>query len=455
MRRVRAVGGATASCILVGLSAASHGSGMAITEHSARGLGTAFATGGAAAEDASTQWFNPASMVLIGHAASASVSLVSPRFEYEDRGSVQSVGAGTLPLLPSADPEDQGGHDSVVPALFYVRPVNDRLTVGVGLNAPFGLATEYDDDWRGRYHGLFSEVIDVNLNFNAAYELSPNWAVGGGVSVNYMEAELTNAIDFAAVCAAVAGGACPNGAVPGQGMFDGFVRNEGDDIAYGFNLGVLWHNDRTRIGLAYRSELEHELEGEADFRTPTALGGFASLGPQLGGALAAGFADEDISADLTLPDTLALSAYHDFGGIALVADLTWYDWGDIPEVRIERESGADDLVEPLGWDSTLRAAVGVIAELDRRWTVRVGAAYDESPTPSVQERSARVPDDDRTWLAFGASYRFDERWSVDIGYAHLLVGETDIARPSVTGATLIGEFDSSADLLSVQLSATF
>ncbi|HEX7035625.1 MAG TPA: porin [Pseudomonadales bacterium] len=453
MRTVRAAGG-TAAALLVLVSAGVHGGGMAITEHSAKGLGTAFASGGTAAEDASTQWFNPASMMLIGHAASVSASLVSPRFEYEDRGSVQRVGAGTIPLLPLADPEDQGGEDRFVPALFYVRPIGEDLRVGVGLNSPFGLATEYGDDWRGRYHALDSEVVDINLNLNVAYAVTSSWAVGGGVSVNYLEAELTNAIDFAAVCASVAGGPCPNGAVPGQGEFDGLIESQGDDVAFGFNLGVLWRNDTTRIGLAYRSELDHDLEGDVDFRTPTALGGFAALGPQLGVALEAAFADEDISAGLTLPDSLSLGAYHDFGAVALAADLTWYDWGDIPEVRIERASGADDLVEPLRWDDTLRAAVGMIAELDDRWTVRVGAAYDESPTPSAAERSARVPDDDRTWLSLGASYRIGGRWSVDVGYAHLLVGDTGIARPNATGGTLIGEFDSSANLLSVQVSAT-
>src|SRR5690606_36972456 len=102
MRTVRAAGGIAASCLLACVSAGAHAGGMAITEHGAKGLGTAFASGGTAAEDASTQWFNPASMVLIDHAASVSVSLVSPRFDYEDRGSLQNVGAGTIPLLPLA-----------------------------------------------------------------------------------------------------------------------------------------------------------------------------------------------------------------------------------------------------------------------------------------------------------------------------------------------------------------
>lgn len=228
-------------------NSAAFGGGISVTEMSAKGLGTAFASGGAAAEDASTQWFNPASMTRLERSVMVSTSLVVPIFDYTDTGSTQTLGNAALPLLPNAPGRADGGKSSIVPSIFYNHPVGESLHFGIGVNAPFGLTTDYGDDWRGRYQAVRSEITNINVNPAVAWELSEHWSVGAGASINYVEADLSNAVDFAAVCAVAAGGACPNGAVPGQGQFDGFVRNEGDDLSYGFNLGVLWqHNFPTR-----------------------------------------------------------------------------------------------------------------------------------------------------------------------------------------------------------------
>lgn len=449
MRRWRSIAlvGAISLC-----HSAAYSGGISITEMSAKGLGTAFASGGAAAEDASTQWFNPASMTQLERSLMASASLVAPRFDYTDAGSVQAVGPMSLPLLPNAPGRRDGGSSSVVPSIFYNQPAGESLHLGIGVNAPFGLATEYGDSWRGRYQAVRSEITDINLNPALAWTLSEHWSVGAGISINYVEAELTNAVDFAAVCAAAAGGVCPNGAVPGQGQFDGFVRSEGDDFSYGFNLGVLWHTDRTRVGVAYRSEIDHDLDGTTDYQHPGSLGGFTALGPELGGALATQFADSDIRAPLTLPDSAAFSISHKLGRWTAVADITWFDWSDLSEVRIRPdEPGARTLTEPLQWEDTVRVAGGAIMEVSQRWTLRFGAAFDESPVPDARMRSARVPGSDRVWVAAGASYELTEDWTVDAGYAHLFVDDPKIRRESATGNTLIGSFDTAADVFSVQM----
>jgi len=441
-----------ASILLCCMGAVQAG-GITITEVSASGLGTAYASGGAAAEDASSLWFNPASMTLLDQSLTLTGSLVAPQFDYRDRGSVQQLGPGmSVPLLPGADPRDPGGEASFVPAVFYSRPLGERLRIGIGVNAPFGLATEYSDDWRGRYQAVRSEIVDINVNPSIAWQATEEWSLGAGVSINYLDAELTNAVDFAAVCAAAAGGACPNGAVPGQGQFDGFVSNEADDVSYGVNVGALWQLADTRVSVAYRSQIEHELNGTADYRAPQTLGGVEALGPALGAALQARFSDTDISADLTLPGSASIGLAQALGRWTAVADLTWFDWSDVPEVRIEQDNpAADDLVEPLGWEDSVRAAAGLIGALNRRWTVRFGAAFDESPVPGPELRSARVPDSDRWWLAAGASYHRSPAWSIDFGYAHLFAEDPDIRRSRLAGSTFIGEFDSAADIVSVQL----
>lgn len=135
-----------------------------------------------------------------------------------------------------------------------------------------------------------------------------------------------------------------------------------------------------------------------------------------------------------------------------VADVTWFDWSDLSEVRIRPdEPGARTLTEPLQWEDTVRVAGGAIVEISPRWTLRFGAAFDESPVPDARFRSARVPGSDRVWAAAGASYELSKGWTVDVGYAHLFVEDPKMRRKSATGNTLIGEFDASADIVSLQL----
>lgn len=430
--------------------------GFAINENSAKQLGLAFAGGSAIADDGSTIWSNPAGMYRVGETLQVTGSYVNPRFDFISDGSVQHTPVGNLPLLPTSSEAGGGGTSAVVPAFFYIRPLSDRWFLGIGLNAPFGLTTEYEANWIGRYHAVKSEIVTINLNPSIAYRLNDQFAVGAGINVNYFDAELTNAVDFAAVCGSVVDALCPNGSVPGQGEFDGFVKNTADDTSIGFNVGIMWFpSEVTRVGLAYRSEIKHSLSGTVDFSEPSSLGGFAALGP-LGQALGATFADGANSSRVILPDSASLSLFHQLSGkMALVGDVTWTDWADIPELRITFENALTPVgVEPLNWHESWRAAAGIILTLNDRWTVRAGYAYDESPVPSSADSTPRLPDNDRQWLAFGVSHRFSGAVTMDLGYAHLFVRDSTISRLEATGGVLNGTYSSDADILSLQFNYT-
>src|SRR5690606_16912934 len=137
---------------------------------------------------------------------------------------------GNLPLLPGSAADFANDSEELVPTLFAVHALNRDVYLGLAVNAPFGLTTKYDRNWTGRYQAVKSSLTTVNVNPAIAWRIDPNWSVGGGVSIDYIDVELTNALDFATICAAAIASVCPNGALPGQGGFDGFVRNAGDDI---------------------------------------------------------------------------------------------------------------------------------------------------------------------------------------------------------------------------------
>ncbi|WP_287554143.1 outer membrane protein transport protein [Cycloclasticus sp.] len=88
----------------------------------------------------------------------------------------------------------------------------------------------------------------------------------------------------------------------------------------------------------------------------------------------------------------------------------------------------------------------------------MGAAYDEGAARNASSRSSRFPDNDRYWLAIGASYQLADNLSLDAGYAHLFVPDTKINRSSeATGlnpaelSAVRGDYESDADIISVQL----
>ena len=442
---------------LTGLPSKASAAAFAIIENSASGQGMAFAGGRAIALDASATWFNPAAIVHQDDQLQVSGSYIAPSFKYSDRGSVQETPFGNLPLLPGSEKHNNGARHGLVPNLYSVYALNDEVSFGLAINAPFGLVSEYNHDWVGRYQAIESALKTVNINPSVAWRIGSQWSVAVGVSLDYMDVKLTNALDFATICAAQILAVCPNGALPGQGGFDGFVRNSGNDISPGANIGLMWASETTRFSLHWRSEIEHHLKGNAKFTPPSTLGGFEALPEPLAGDLTAMFTNSDIRADVTLPDSVAFGVYHQITprwGVA--ADITWTDWADIQDIVIQFENPLTPTgIETLGFTTAWRYALGVQYQATERWTFRAGSAFDESPTPNAALRSARLPDADRTWLSLGASYQMGARYSADLGYTHLFIKDASINRLGTTDDRLIGHYNSSANIVSLQLNYLF
>lgn len=430
--------------------------GFAILEQSAKRLGTAYAGGGAVANDVSSVWYNPAAAPRVGRAMQLGVHYISPQFDFSDPVALDQE--SPVPLFLSSRLDGEGGKDAVVPDFSYSALVADNWYAGITVNVPFGLATEYDDNWVGRYQTLDSEITSVNLNPFVAYQANDEFSVGFGLNLNYTEVRLSRAIDFAAACALLAGGLCPNGATPGSGQFDGAVETEGDDSGWGYNLGLLWSpTNETRVSVSYRSDIDLELTGDGDFDQPSALGGLAALPPAIGGSLSAVFADSDIEADLTLPDTFSVAVSQQLNlRTQLLADVTWTGWDSIQEISIGFENPlTPEAPEELGWENTLRYGLGLNYDYDERWTFRAGVAYDESPVPNALLRSPRLPDNDRIWFAVGGTWEISRNASLDVGYAHIFIDDTDILWEQPGVGLIAGEYDSSGDALSVAFSVGF
>ncbi|HUF80073.1 MAG TPA: outer membrane protein transport protein [Burkholderiales bacterium] len=404
---------------LAGFASATLAGGFAIGTQSGSGTGNAFAGGAAAAEDAGVAWYNPAGMSLLpaGRHVSLAAHLLKPSFKFRDEGSSGAFAA------PGTGEGGDGGDWALVPNGHFTTHIGPRWRFGFALTVPFGLKTEYDDGWRGQLAALKSEIKSVNLNPSLAYELSNAVSIGAGISVQHIEAELTN---FA-------------GAL-------GISKLEADDVGYGFNLGIMVKAaPGTRIGATYRSTIKYKLEGDASFSAAPA-------------------ANAQVRANLRVPDSASLSVFSAAGPKwELMADVTWTGWSSIERLNVTCASvsavcpaaGSTLTALAFNWKDTWRLGAGANYLLDSRTKLRFGVAWDETPTNDV-DRTPRLPDQDRLWVAFGVQYRLSKAGVLDAGYAHEVVRDARIntSVPPAPGA-LTGSFENRADILSLQYSHSF
>jgi long-chain fatty acid transport protein len=398
----------------------SQAAGYSLLEQGASGLGNAFAGGAAAAEDASSIYANPAGMTYLPDRQLVTVLhgvRVSSRFDND----------GTIPAFgrPLGNEGGDAGGFVAVPNIYYSHRVHPDLNLGIAINAPFGLKTDYDKQWMGRYQAVKSEIRTLNINPSLAYKVNDSFSVGFGISLMKKEAELTRVVNFG-----------PAG--------DGFAQLKGDDWGFGYNLGAIWQaRHDTRFGVSYRSRVRQHIEGDAEFTRPALIP--AALAP-----------NGNITTQLTLPESASLSVFHQASDrLALMADMTWTGWNRLQDLTIKRENGTVLVNIPENWHDTMRYSVGASYQLTSAWKLRGGLAYDQE---SIKDRfrTVSIPGDDRTWVTLGASYRLSEKNVIDIAYAHLFVKDTSIDNDQgLVNARLRGDYHNKIDVLSVQYTHNF
>ncbi len=449
-----------ASAVAMGSAGSAQASGFALIEVNATGQGNAYAGAAANTNNASTIFFNPAGMMnLEGQQLVFASHFIEPSSDFKNDGSAIDTDLGAFGGSLNGE-DDDGGQGAFVPNLYWVKPLDENTSFGLGVNTPFGLATEYDDDWVGRYHAILSDLHTINFNPSLGYRVNDKLSIGGGVNVMFAKIDLSSALDYGSICFAIdtqqngnpgnciAGGATPQ-ADDGIGELDG---DNFDELALGFNVGLHYMvSNQTRIGVAYRSAIDLEVEGDAEFTEATNATALAFIN-------AAGlFEATGISGEITLPASLSFSVAHDVDKFTWLADATWTGWSSFDELRIEFDNPAQpDSVTTEDWDDTMRYSIGFDYQATDKLILRAGLALDESPVPSSAKRTPRLPGSDREWVSLGFSYLATKMVSIDFGYSHLFIDDAKIdnefesAVPTVNH-TLTGEYEAEVDIVSLQL----
>lgn len=452
------------------ISGSALASGFAIGTQNASGLGNAYAGAAAVAEDASTIFYNPAGMTLLsGRQAVGALVVLKPFVGFTNNGS-------TTPTSPLPSPPgysvggnggDAGSWAAVPTAYLSWELARDTVWLGLGINSPFGLSTEYDSNWVGRFHAVKSDLLTVNINPSVAFKVNEMFSLGGGVSAQYIDAELTRQVAYGAITLGRVLGGNPagcGGAVAtslGGCAAEGTATVKGDDWSWGWNLGAMINfSPKTRVGLAYRSSIRHSLKGDATFSN---VPNYAALGPATAPIVQA-LTNSGVTADVEVPQSFSVAFSHQFAdGLQVLADYTWTGWDSIQALTINRTNGAAPSVEALNFKNSYRVGLGANYQFTPQWKGRIGTAYDTTPVQD-QYRSPRLPDADRFWFAIGAQWAFSKQGVIDFGYAHEFVDSgasnlpslpTPAAPTDVPKGNLVGTYKSDVNIFGVQIRYSF
>jgi long-chain fatty acid transport protein len=395
---------------------AAWGGGIWLYEMGTPDLGTAGAGRAAMAADASTAAANPAGMTRLERSqmiAAFQGLYIDARFDT----AVSGFGGG-----------DGGNAGEFVPAgsFHYVHSVTPDLKFGVSAGSFFGLGLDYGDDWAGRYYSTKAELLTFSLNPGVGYRVN-NWlSLGAGFSVLYAELDQRAALN--------------NSAVPGQaGLSDGQLKFEDDDVAYGFNLGVLLEpRVGSRFGLTYRSEVDLEFKDVASLK---------NIGPVLQGLLnASGLAGSSVDIDMTIPQALMLSGYHQLNPRwAIMGNIGWQQWSEFGKQDLTlRSTTSTTLTQDLNYDDTWHFALGAQYRFADTWLWSVGVAYDTSPTDE-DSRTPDLPLDRQIRIGTGIQYDWNEDVTVGAAYEYVDLGDAEIDQEGgPLQGPLKGEYDTNA-----------
>lgn len=405
---------AAAAVMAVCAASAAHAAGFMLTEQSAGALGRAYAGVGVDGTDLSGVYYNPATMTLHpGTQIQAGFVAVGLDLAFEGTGDYSHVS------------ENGQYNTQAIPHGYISHQISDSMWVGLAMTVPFGMGTEYDDDWRFANRGISAEVLTFDFNPNVAWKVSDKLSLGAGMSIQYAAADLK----------------MRDNAVPGNNALTMNGEVDADSWAWGFNLGLMWSPlENLRFGLSYRSKINHNADGDftvdnlklmGQSTTPEMvdqiLEGHGTYATMLNAALGT----HDATATISTPAWLMATAAWDVNDLlSLYATFRWTDWSSFDTLDIHSSA----LVTTNGvktvenhWQDTYLVSVGADLRFTNWWTFRAGIGYETSAVDDQKYRTAIIPDADRLWLALGSSFQATKNMQIDVSAAWLHgVGERNL-----------------------------
>lgn len=435
--------------------------GFALNEQSIVSMGSAHAGRATLQQDASVIYTNPAALSqLKARQFTGNATFIKA---YSDINN-----ASGTPNSPPASNDGDMVPNIEIASSFLALPMQDTypgLSVGVGFYAPAGLATNYEDSFQGRAFGDKSKVKVLTLQPTMAYQISPMLSVGAGLTINRAEGELTSGL-----------AATPNTVL-------GYSKLQGDDMGYGYNLGLLLKPmPDLDVGLNYKSKVDYTLEGTAEVRNvPVAASAQVPFATSVNGIA-------PTTLDITTPESIELAAaYRIQPDLTLLAGVTYTRWSRLKQLAPQSQFSAKNLTvsgipaslpaanqaavqagvaagtaaalnasagEALNFKNAFMYSVGMAYQYAPNLVLRAGVGIDESPVTD-EFRNVRLPTADRTMFSAGVGYTVNPQATVDLGYMYFFEDKARINRDEAPKGKYSATYENSAHLLGAQLTYKF
>ncbi len=364
-------------------------SGFYLKEQSAAAQGNAYAGATAGAEDISYSYFNPAGLTRhSGTNIQIGGTWISPNSTARNASNNYGDSNGYMGNIV---------HPAASPNAYISHQIDEKWTVAVSLNTPYGMITKYSDDWAGRFHGTLSKIITATVTPMAAYKINDKFSLGAGLQIQYIRATLRNGVAA--------------GYHPQLGLIEDKSTLNGETIDIGYQLGGMYNlSDSTRFGIGYRSQIKHKTKGDIKFD-----GLLASMGM-----------NQDVSARLTTPASLTIGAYHDINeDWAVMAEYSRVYWSSFKNLIIQGTKSGQMSYTAERWKDTDFYAIGASKQLDSQWKLRFGFAYEKSAVGD-EYRTPRIPDSNRYWYSAGLEYKYNEKLTFNVGYTHIIADKAKV-----------------------------
>ena len=365
---------AAAAAVAATFSSAAVAGGFQLTEQSALGLGRAYAGMGVDGTDVSGLYYNPATMTLhTGTQAQFGFVGVGLNLDYNSKDG-------------GSDHDENGRKQpEAVPNLFISHQINDVTWIGFGFTVPFGLSTEYGEDWEQSREGTEAKIEVYDFNPSFAWKLSDKVSLGAGISYQYVKADL--GFNWTELYAGMA-----------------YTKVSGD--AWGWNVGAMWTPvENVRFGVSYRSAVGHTVNGDLNVTVNKPVFSKVITTPA--------------TVSMDAPAWAMLSAAWDVNDwLSLYGTMRWADWSSFKALTVEA-GPLFSSSQPKNWKDTYLYSVGYDARINSFWTLRGGIAYETSTIDDKYTRTGTIPDADRWWFAIGSSFHWTKDFQTDVGFAHL------------------------------------
>ncbi|MFK4763495.1 OmpP1/FadL family transporter [Desulfobaculum sp. SPO524] len=378
--------------------------GYGLYEYSARGnaLGGALI---ARTPDASTAVFNPANVTnLPGTHFQAGFTAINPysTITFDDDKYGDATGKSNVWIPPH---------------MYFTYQQGENLWINLATFSRFGLGTEFEEDWSGRYNVNYAGIETVSFSPSIAWKANDKLSLAIGPEFMWFKFRQEKVVDQNAL--KVKHGIAPsadgvyNPSTYGSD-FDSAL--EGDSLGMGLMLAMHYqYNDDLAFGLTYRSQVKQEVNGEVSFSYDDATMD-NNLKPLLKTANA--------GATIILPDEIfAGVSYNVTDRLSVEADLVWTNWSLYNELNIENEDvPALSTSSTKDYNDTIRVQLGAEYQYNDWLTLRGGYVFDQSP---IEDEYAEylLPTGDRHLFSAGTGFRFDEHWTLDLSYTYLVAEE--------------------------------